>query len=122
MQAADYKVVFDHAMYKVHQTGFLILATRRNAESSQSRIGIVVAKKKIRRAHERNRFKRLARESFRLHQQDLPALDIVIMAKQGADHIENPDLHHELVTAWRMLQTRVNKQQFIKPASPSAKP
>lgn len=119
LTATDFKVVFDHALYKVHQPGFLILATTRNAEYSQSRIGIVVAKKKIRRAHERNRFKRLTRESFRLHQQELPVLDIVIMAKQGADRIDNPDLHQELSTAWRMLQHRVKKQQFIKSASSS---
>ncbi len=114
LKAAEFKAVFDHAMYKVHQPGFLLLAIRRSAESSQSRIGIVVAKRKIKRAHERNRFKRLTRESFRLHQQQLPALDIVIMAKQGADHIQNPDMHQELQTAWRMLQHRVAKQHLIR--------
>lgn len=114
LTAADFKAVFEHAMYKVHQSGFLILAVTRHAESSQSRIGIVVAKRKIKRAHERNRFKRLTRESFRLHQHQLPALDIVIMAKQGADHIDNPQLHQELQNAWRMLVNRVNKQQLIQ--------
>lgn len=114
LKAADFKAVFDHAMYKVHQPGFMLLAIQRSAESSQSRIGIVVAKRKIKRAHERNRFKRLTRESFRLHQQQLSALDIVIMAKQGADHIQNPDMHQELQTAWRMLQNRVEKNHLVR--------
>ena len=114
LKAAEFKAVFDHAMYKVHQPGFMLLAIQRSAESSQSRIGIVVAKRKIKRAHERNRFKRLTRESFRLHQQQLSALDIVIMAKQGADHIQNPDMHQELQTAWRMLQNRVEKNHLIR--------
>lgn len=114
LKAAEFKAVFDHAMYKVHQPGFMLLAIQRSAESSQSRIGIVVAKRKIKRAHERNRFKRLTRESFRLHQQQLSALDIVIMAKQGADHIQNPDMHQELQTAWRMLQNRVEKNHLVR--------
>ncbi len=35
------------------------------------RIGLTVAKKNVRRAHERNRIKRLTRESFRLRQHEL---------------------------------------------------
>ena len=36
------------------------------------RIGLTVAKKNVKRAHERNRIKRLTRESFRLRQHELP--------------------------------------------------
>lgn len=45
------------------------------------RIGLTVAKKNVRRAHERNRIKRLTRESFRLRQHELPAMDFVVVAK-----------------------------------------
>jgi ribonuclease P protein component len=38
--------------------------------TAKSRLGLLLLKK-VRRAHERNRIKRLARESFRLHQQQL---------------------------------------------------
>ena len=81
--AADYKGVFDGALFKVHQPHFLFLA--KHSELPNSRLGLVVAKKKVRRAHERNRVKRLARESFRLHQQQLNDLDIVVMPKVGID-------------------------------------
>ncbi len=46
------------------------------------RIGLTVAKKNVRRAHERNRIKRLTRESFRLRQHELPAMDFVVVAKK----------------------------------------
>jgi ribonuclease P protein component len=115
LQASDFKGVFDHAFYKVHQPSFLLLATKRTTADQQSRVGIVVAKRKIRRAHERNRFKRLTRESFRLNQHVLPALDIVVMAKQGADLLPNADLHQELHKAWHMLQQRVKKQATSAP-------
>lgn len=113
LQASEYKAVFDHALFKVHQPSFLILAIARSGESNQSRIGIVVAKRKIKRAHERNRFKRLTRDSFRLHQHELPCLDLVIMAKQGADLVPNAELHQELLKGWQLLQSRVRKQITI---------
>ena len=47
------------------------------------RIGLTVAKKNVKRAHERNRIKRLTRESFRLRQHELPPMDFVVVAKRG---------------------------------------
>lgn len=117
LQASDFKGVFDHAFYKVHQPSFLLLATKRTTAGPQSRVGIVVAKRKIKRAHERNRFKRLTRESFRLNQHELQALDIVVMAKQGADLLSNADLQQELTKGWHLLQQRVKKQAASAPPS-----
>ena len=94
--AADYKGVFDGALFKVHQPHFLFLA--KHSELPNSRLGLVVAKKKVRRAHERNRVKRLARESFRLHQQQLDDLDIVVMPKVGIEAVPNAELHQQLQT------------------------
>ena len=113
--AADYKGVFDGALFKVHQPHFIFLA--KLTEQSQSRLGIVVAKKKVRRAHERNRIKRLARESFRLNQQQIDLLDIVVMPKIGIEAIPNAELHQQLQFAWQKLQRLVKKHS--KTISPS---
>ncbi len=122
LQASDFKAVFDGALYKVHQSGFMLLAVpSTNPETHQSldhaRIGLVIAKRKIRRAHERNRVKRLARESFRLHQAELPALDIVLMAKADAQTLSNEVLQQELNLAWRQLTKRFQKNHVIDPSS-----
>ncbi|MBF7689104.1 ribonuclease P protein component [Acinetobacter rathckeae] len=114
--AADYKSVFDDALLKVHQPHFLFLATI--SEQENSRLGIIVAKKKVRRAHERNRVKRLARESFRLNQKNLGLLDIVIMPKKGIEAISNEELHQQLQSAWYKLQ-RLAKKRKDTIASPS---
>lgn len=42
--AADFKSVFDGALFKVHQPHFLFLA--KPSEQPKSRLGLVVAKKK----------------------------------------------------------------------------
>ncbi|ENW85329.1 MULTISPECIES: ribonuclease P protein component [Acinetobacter] len=112
--AADYKGVFDGALFKVHQPHFLFLA--KHSELPNSRLGLVVAKKKVRRAHERNRVKRLARESFRLHQQQLDDLDIVIMPKMGVEAVPNAELHQQLQFAWQKLNRLAKKHTKIAPS------
>ncbi|MPW43868.1 ribonuclease P protein component [Acinetobacter guerrae] len=107
--AADFKGVFDGALFKVHQPHFLFLA--KPSEQSKSRLGLVVAKKKVRRAHERNRIKRLARESFRLHQQQLALIDIVVMPKLGIEAVSNADLAQQLQLAWHKLNRLAHKHQ-----------
>jgi ribonuclease P protein component len=132
LQAAQFKNVFDNALYKVHQTGFMLLAMPAqsidtsalldpNQRIDHPRLGLVIAKKKIRRAHERNRVKRLARESFRLHQAELPVLDIVLMAKADAQTLSNEELHEQLKQAWRQLSKRVEKNQTTTTAPKPAK-
>ncbi|WP_297427345.1 ribonuclease P protein component [uncultured Acinetobacter sp.] len=112
--AADYKGVFDGALFKVHQPHFLFLA--KHSELPNSRLGLVVAKKKVRRAHERNRVKRLARESFRLHQHQLGLLDIVVMPKMGIEAIPNAELYQQLQFAWQKLQRLAKKHSKIAPS------
>jgi len=43
-----------------------------------ARLGLVVGKRALPRAHERNRAKRVLRETFRRRRAALPAMDIVI--------------------------------------------
>ena len=60
------------------------------------RIGLTVAKKNVKRAHERNRIKRLTRESFRLRQHELPSMDFVVVAKKGVADLDNRALSEAL--------------------------
>lgn len=65
------------------------------------RIGLTVAKKHVKRAHERNRIKRLTRESFRQRQHELPAMDFVVVAKKGIADLDNCALTETLEKLWR---------------------
>lgn len=56
------------------------------------RLGITVPKARIRRAHDRNRIKRLIRESYRRRQHDLPGLDIVVSANRIDPAVSGPEL------------------------------
>jgi len=59
------------------------------------RLGLV-ATRRLGKAVQRNRVKRLLREFFRRHQTGLPAFDLVIMAKKGAAALEYHQVEEEL--------------------------
>ncbi|WP_347253838.1 ribonuclease P protein component [Leminorella grimontii] len=71
------------------------------------RLGLTVAKKHVKRAHERNRIKRLTRESFRLCQHDLPSMDFVVIAKKGVGDLDNRTLTETLDKLWRRHRRQV---------------
>lgn len=50
-----------------------------------AKLGLAIAKKTLRRAHERNRVKRLAREVFRHTQTQLQGISLVVMAGKAAE-------------------------------------
>ncbi|RDE71713.1 ribonuclease P protein component [Aggregatibacter segnis] len=76
-----------------------ILARKNHLE--HPRLGLTVAKKHLKRAHDRNRIKRLCRESFRLAQHDLPNYDFVVVAKQGIGRLDNGILWQILDKLWQ---------------------
>jgi ribonuclease P protein component len=51
----------------------------------------------------RNRIKRLVRESFRQHQHELPAVDIVVNARSGARDADNAVIVRSLEKHWRTV-------------------
>ena len=81
----DYKPVFDNSRYKVSTKQFLLLATA--SQAKRPRLGLVIAKKHVSKAVQRNRLKRVLRESFRLRQSEIPLIDIVVLARKDADKL-----------------------------------
>lgn len=104
LTASDYKAVFGKAELKVSCPQLLILAIKSGYEDP--RLGLVIAKKHIRLAVERNRLKRLLRESFRKHQQLLIEMDIVILARSGSDKLDNKDFVTLVEKLWQDLIRR----------------
>ena len=61
-----------------------------------ARLGLTVARRAAKRAVDRNRLKRLARESFRHRASSLPPWDFVVLARAGADKAERRVLRASL--------------------------
>jgi len=96
----DYRRVFSDSQRSVEQN-FLVLARPNGLENA--RLGLAISKKSLKRAVDRNRLKRLIRESFRLHQVILKGLDLVVvnrgadMSKANGHYLDSLSLH------WRRL-------------------
>lgn len=73
------------------------------------RLGLAVSKKVSLRAVDRNRIKRQVRESFRLHQENLAGLDVVVMANPGAKQSPAPALRDSLNQHWERIARQCRK-------------
>src|SRR5579864_2253861 len=67
------------------------------------RLGMSIAARSLRRAVDRNRVRRLIRESFRMHQRQLPALDIVIGARSAVIAADRVNLRAALDKLWQKM-------------------
>ena len=97
----QFKAVFDSPTCKAPGKSVLLLA-RENA-LQHPRLGLVIGKKSVKLAVERNRLKRLIRDSFRHHQELLAGLDIVVVARKGLGDLDNPELHQQFGKLWKRL-------------------
>ena len=81
---------------KMYSKHFLIIVAP--SDRSESRLGVTVSRKVSKRAVRRNLVKRRIREIFRLYRSRLrEALDIVIIARDGADACSYADMRKEIL-------------------------
>jgi ribonuclease P protein component len=68
-----------------------------------ARLGLAISKRVSKRAVERNRLKRLLRESFRRIRDQLPPVDVVVTARDVAAGLPGAELLVEADMLWRRL-------------------
>ncbi|WP_109340957.1 ribonuclease P protein component [Saliniradius amylolyticus] len=83
----------------------LTLLARHN-QLKHPRLGITLSKKRVKTACQRNRIKRILRESFRHRQHQLPSIDIVVVGKSGLDQLTNQQIFDLLERQWKKLSHR----------------
>jgi len=71
---------------------------------------MAIARKQIRRAVDRNRLKRLVRETFRSHRAGLAGLDLVVMARSAAVEADNATLAASLARHFSRLADQAGGQ------------
>lgn len=64
------------------------------------RLGLIVAKKQIRKATDRNYIKRLIRESFRKKQLQLPCYDFIVIARKSILGLTGKEILQALEKLW----------------------
>jgi ribonuclease P protein component len=83
---------------------FFTVNVQRNGAAS-ARLGMSIAARILRRAVDRNRVRRLIRESFRVNQQRLPALDIVIGVRANVKDADNACVRAGLEKLWQKISS-----------------
>lgn len=92
----EFKCVFS-SKHRSSDKSFLFLA--RNNDINLARLGLAIPKKHIHRSVDRNRLKRIIRESFRLRQKQLAGKDIVVVVKNRLD-VSRVKVDSMLVKHW----------------------
>ena len=83
-----------------------------------SRIGVIVGKRALKRAVDRNRIKRVARESFRIETSDLSAFDFVVQFLPSSKHginkklkrHDSSELRHTLAEFWEKMRRELQEK------------
>lgn len=107
LNAKDYSRVFDGSEARASHKNLLLLAKTSNEPGH--RLGLVIAKKNVRLAVQRNRIKRAAREFFRTLPDTEPHLDVVLLARRGIGQLDNTELSTILQQQWQKLVRHASK-------------
>lgn len=99
-QPAQYRQVFAQAR-RLNDTGFTLLVRDNGGEGA--RLGLAISRKCARRAVDRQRIKRLVRESFRRNREQLVSVDIVVMCRPAVTDWDNQRIRASLDRFWARL-------------------
>lgn len=98
--AADYAAL---RAVKGRLNGTLFAIRYGPGAAADARMGMAVSRKVSKRAVDRNRIKRVVRESFRQRRATLPLLDMLVIARSAAAAADNATLRAELERLWSRL-------------------
>ncbi len=99
---SEFQRVFQRGLHRRIQL-IGLLARVRESIQPQARLGFAVSKRSLKRAVDRNRVKRLVRESFRHHKHLIPPVDIVILANTEVAQMDNAVILRQLEVLWQRL-------------------
>lgn len=86
---------------RIHSRYFT--AEYRSTDDTAARLGLAVSRRVSKLAVQRNRLKRLARDSFRRTRAQLGAFDILLIARSAAVQQSGPTLLADLELLWSKL-------------------
>lgn len=116
LEASDFKQVFDNNNVRVSNQHLLILGLQRR-DTQCSRLGMVISKKTVRRAVDRNRIKRNIREFFRQEVTgNIISADYVVLSRQGIADISGAALYQLLKTQFTHIQVKLKKSVDKQPS------
>ncbi len=72
---------------------------------TNARLGLAIAKRHVPSAVNRNRIRRIIRESFRYHQSQLYGNDVVVIMQRQLPEVCNATLQEELQQQWQKLMS-----------------
>jgi ribonuclease P protein component len=105
-QGDDFRRVFRRG--KRSKDRFFTILARPN-ELGDARLGMAISRRNAGSAVNRNRLKRLTRESFRHHKAVLAGFDIVVMSRRDASHADNQTLFESLDRHWQRLMKQCER-------------
>lgn len=101
LDPASFQRVFDQPDYRVSSRHFLCLALKNGLP--RQRLGMVIARKRARRAVDRALIKRHLRETVRHRPESLAGLDIVVLLRSNLSTADSAALRDEILSLWDKL-------------------
>ena len=103
---AQYQSVFDKSA-KANQKHLLVLY--RPNQRPHGRLGLLIGKRAVSDAVDRNRIKRTIRESFRHNQDKLKGFDVIVLARHQCDTLSNSQLREGIDNLWEKVLSQYQK-------------